>query len=162
MDTPIVQMPGYRYAEYLLVLNPHEDLRSRIISTRRQFAEAFQLAHPVLGKPHITLVKFSVWEMMEEKIIHRLKVAAMGTAPFKMALKDYGSFPSHTIYFQVTTKIPVQMLIKELKHAQRLMKSPDQEPHFIIEPYITLARKLTPAQYEQAWKEYAHRQFTAS
>ena len=162
MDTPIVQMPGYRYAEYLLVLNPHEDLRNRIITARGQFAEAFQLAHPVMGKPNITLARFTVWEMMEERIIHRLKVAAMGTAPFKVVLKDYGSFPSHTIFFQVTTKAPVQMLIKELKHAQRLMKSPEQDPHFIIEPYIALARKLTSAQYDEAWKEYAHRQFTAS
>jgi 2'-5' RNA ligase len=162
MDTNLMTMPGYRYAEYLLVLNPHEDLRQRITSVRKDFAEAYQTGKPVTGKPHIALATFTVWEMMEEKILNRLRVAAMGAPPFKVGLKDYGSFPSHTIYINVTTKIPVQNLVKEIRQAQRLMKSPDHDPHFIAEPFITVARKLTPAQYESAWKEYAHRNFTAS
>jgi 2'-5' RNA ligase len=100
--------------------------------------------------------------MMEEKIINRLKVAAMGTPPFKVVMKDYGSFPSHTIFINVTTRLPIQQLIKEVRQAQRLMKSPDHDPFFISDPYIAIARKLTPAQYETSWREYAHRSFTGS
>ena len=162
METELMNMPGYRYAEYLLVLNPHEDLRNRITAIRKDFAEAYQTAYPVTGKPHITLATFKVWEMMEEKIINRLKIAGMGTAPFKVVLKDYGSFPSHSIYINTTTKLPVQQLVKELRQAQRLMKCPDQDPHFLSEPVITIARKLTPGQFENGWKDYAHRSFTAS
>lgn len=154
-------MPGYRYGEYLLVLNPHEDLRNKIIHIRKEFSVNHQV--PALGgKPHITLVKFTVWDMMEEKIINRLKVIAMGTPPFKMALKDYGSFPSHTIYIDIPTKISVYNLVKELRTAKRIMKSPEYEPYFITEPHLTIARKLQPAQYEKAWLEYAHRSFTGS
>ncbi len=29
-----------------------------------------------------------------------------------------------------------------------------------MEPYITIARKLLPWQYEKGWLEYSHRQFT--
>jgi 2'-5' RNA ligase len=162
MDTNLLSLPGYRYAEYLLVLNPHEDLRNRIISIRKDFAEAFQTTASAAGKPHITLARFIVWGMMEEKIVNRLKIAAMGTPPFKVTMKDYGSFPSHTIFINVTTKLPVQQLVKDIKQAQRLMKSPDHDPYFISEPYIPVARKLTPAQYENGWGDYSQRSFTAS
>ena len=47
--------------------------------------------------------------MMEERIINRFKTVAMGFYPFKVELKDFGSFPSHTIYINVTTKEPVRL-----------------------------------------------------
>lgn len=157
----MLSMPGYRYGEYLLILNPYEDLRSKILNIKKEFSVNHQVPASG-GKPHITLVKFVVWDMMEEKIINRLKVIAMGTPPFKVALKDYGSFPSHTIYITITTKVPVYNLVKELRTAKRMMKSPEYEPYFITEPHLTIARKLNPAQYEKAWLEYAHRNFTGS
>lgn len=155
-------MPGYRYGDYLLVLNPHEDLRNRIKSIKQEFYENHNVPSALGGKPHVTLVKFRTWEMMEEKIVNRLKVIAMGTQPFKVLLKDYGSFPSHTIYINITTKLPIQDLSKELRSAKKLMRSPDNDPHFLTEPYLTVARKLTSGQYEKAWLEYSHRQFTGS
>ena len=54
------------------------------------------------------------------------------------------------------------MLVKELRTAKRLIKSPENEPHFINEFYIPLAIKLAPAQYEKIWSEYRYRQFTGS
>ncbi|MEO7307107.1 MAG: hypothetical protein ABIR78_00790, partial [Ferruginibacter sp.] len=45
--------------------------------------------------------------------------------------------------------------------AQRLMKfDNDNKPHFILEPHLTIARKLLPWQYEQGWLEYSHKHFT--
>jgi 2'-5' RNA ligase len=77
-------------------------------------------------------------------------------------LKNFGSFPSHTIYIAVTSKIPVQNLVKEIRsEGQRLMKlNEDNKPHFIIEPHLTIARKLVPWQYEKGWLEYSHKHFT--
>jgi 2'-5' RNA ligase len=86
----------------------------------------------------------------------------MGSTPFKVELKDFGSFPSHTIYINVTSKLPVQNLIKEIRtDGKRLMKlNDDNKPHFIMEPHLTIARKLKPWQYEKAWLEYSHSHFT--
>jgi 2'-5' RNA ligase len=113
-------------------------------------------------KPHISLVNFTQYEMMEERIINRLQVIGLGYHPIKVELKDYGSFPSHTIYINVTSKLPVQGLIKQIRsEAQRLMKLNDEhKPHFIMEPHIPIARKLQPWQYEQGWLEYSHKHFT--
>ena len=107
------------------------------------------------------MVNFLTLDMMEEKIIQRLQSIAMGIAPFKIELKDYGSYPSHTIYVNVISKLPIQHIIRQLKEAQRLMKlNNENKPHFIEEPHIGIARKLKPWQYEQGWLEFSHRQFT--
>ena len=91
-----------------------------------------------------------------------LKVIAMGHHPIKVELKDFGSFPSHTIYINVTSKVPIQNLVKGIRsEAQRLMKlNEDHKPHFILEPHVTIARKLQPWQYEKGWLEYSTKHFT--
>jgi 2'-5' RNA ligase len=154
-------MPGYNINEYLLVLSPHEELGHRIRHIREEFGTKYKAAVAKYTKPHITLVNFVSLAMMEEKIIQRLQVIAMGIAPFKVELKDYGSFPSHSIFINVISKLPIQGLVKELKEAQRLMKlNNENKPHFIDEPHLIIGRKLKPWQYEQGWLEYSHRQFT--
>ena len=155
-------IPGYRVYEYLLVLSPHEELWNRIMKVKENFATEYKSDHARWGKPHITLVNFLQYEMMEERILNRLRTVAMGYPPFKVELKDFGSFPSHTIYINVTSKLPVQDLIKEIRtDGQRLMKlNDDNKPHFIMEPHLTIARKLKPWQYEKGWLEYSNSHFT--
>src|SRR5882672_10161098 len=161
MKQIIQTMPGYRVNEYLLVLSPHEELRNRIMQVKKEFGETYRAAHAGWGKPHLTLVRFTQLAMMEERIVNRLKTVAMGYHPIKVELKDFGSFPSHTIYINVTTKEPVRELVKEIKEVQRLMKlDNDNKPHFIDEPHLTIARKLLPWQYEKGWLEYSNRHFT--
>ena len=160
---PIINtIPGYKVYEYLLVLNPHEELRNRIMQVKQHFFDKYQAAAAVHGKPHITLVNFLQYEVKEERLLNRLKAIAMGFHPIKVELKDYGSFPSHTIYINVISKLPVQELVKNIrKEAQLLMKlNNDHKPHFILEPYIGIARKLQPWHYEKGWLEYSHKQFT--
>jgi 2'-5' RNA ligase len=161
MNTNILQMPGYRLNEYLLVLQPHEELRGRIHKIKQDFGDRYKAASALITKPHITLLRFMQLEMMEERILHRFKTAAMGFYPFKVELKDFGSFPSHTIYINVTSREPVTRLVRELKPFQRLLKyDKDHTPHFMTEPHLTIARNLAPWQYEKSWPEYSHKNFT--
>jgi len=157
-----ITMPGYRVYEYLVVLDPHEELRNRIVQVKKDFFEVYKASTAIGGKPHVTLVNFLQYELMEERLVNRLKTIAMGYYPIKVELKDYGSFPSHTIYINVTSKLPVQNLVKEIRaQSQRLMKlNDDNKPHFIMEPYIVIARKLLPWQYEKGWLEYSSKHFT--
>lgn len=162
METIINSIPGYRVYEYLLVLSPYEELWNRIMKVKEDFAEQYKSDYARWGKPHITLVNFVQYAMMEERIVSRLHNIAMGFPPFKVELKDYGSFPSHTIYINVTSKLPVQNLVKNIRtESQRLMKlNDDNKPHFIMEPHLTIGRKLKPWQYEKGWLEYSHKHFT--
>ena len=162
MKTIVSTVPGYQVYEYLVVLNPHEELRHKVILLKKEFFEKFQASTAIGGKPWLSLATFTQYQMMEERIIHRLKTVAMGYKPFKVELKDFGSFPSHTIYIAVTSKLPVQGLVKKIRSGtQRLMKlNEDNKPHFILEPHITIARKLLPWQYEKGWLEYSNRHFS--
>jgi 2'-5' RNA ligase len=162
MKTIVNTVPGYRVYEYLLVLSPHEELWNRITEVKKKFAQDYQSEHANGGRAQVALVNFVQYEMMEERILNRLKMVAMGHYPFKVELKDFGSFPSHTIYINVVSKIPVQTLVKGIRsETQRLMKlNDDNKPHFILEPHLTIARKLKPWQYEKAWLEYSNKSFT--
>jgi len=162
MKSIINSIPGYRVYEYLLVLNPHEELRNKIMQVKQHFADTYEAKTALYSRPHITLVNFVQYEMAEERILNRLHVIAMGFQPVKIELKDYGSFPSHTIYINVTSKLPIQQLVKEVRsEAQQLMKlNNDHKPHFMLEPHLTIARKLLPWQYEKGWLEYSHKHFT--
>ena len=163
MDTrSLIRIPGYRYNEYLLVLSPHEELWNRIKKLKDEFAEKYKSDHSRWSKPHITLVNFVQFEMLEERIVNRLKTITMGITPFKVELKDFGSFPSHTIYINIESKQQVKNLVREIRPAQQLLTlNKENKPHFIDDPHLTVARKLLPWQYEEGWKEYCQRHFTA-
>lgn len=160
MINEMPSVPGYRLCEYMLALQPHEELWNKIIKVKKEFAETYEAPSAEWGKPQITLLRFSQLQMMEERIINRLKMIAMALPAFKIELKDYGSYPSHTIYINVESKIPLQMAIRHLKTAQSLLKTKEHKPHFMDNFFITIARQLLPWQYEKGWLEYSHKHFT--
>jgi 2'-5' RNA ligase len=146
--------------EYQLILNPHEELRNRILQLRAAFAEGYQ-APSLAGKPHVTLVRFTQLALMEDRILQRFRTIAMGYCPFKVELKDFGSLPTHSIFINVTSKLPIRGLITEIRDVQRLMKlDKENKPHFLDEPNMLIARKLLPWQYEKGWLEYSNKSFT--
>jgi 2'-5' RNA ligase len=160
MEQAMLSLPGYRMCEYLLVLHPHEELRNKIYNIKKEFAEKYEAPSAEWSKPHISLVKFKRLQMMEERIVNRLKMIAMAMPAFKVELKDFGSFPSHTIYINVETKIAIQLLVKHLKTAQSLMRTKEVKPHFVDNSHITIARQLLPWQYEKGWLEYSNKHFS--
>ena len=162
MKNIVNSIPGYKIYEYLLVLNPHEELRNKIMHVKQQFYDTYKASSALYGKPYIVLVNFTQYEMFEERITNHLKAVAMGFHPVKIELKDYGSFPSHTIFINIVSKVPVQDLVKQIRtETQRLMKlDNDNKPHFMLEPHVNIARKLLPWQYEKGWLEYSHKHFT--
>lgn len=127
---------------------------------KKDILEKYDNGFLVNRKPVIRLARFFSYQMMEEKLINHFKIAGMAMPPFKVTLKDFGSFPQHTLFVNVDSRVPLQMLMKDIKSAKRLMRSPGQAPSFTNEFNIPLAIKLTPLQYEKMWEEYRRRQFT--
>jgi 2'-5' RNA ligase len=158
----MIQHAGYKQYEYLVILNPHEDLRKKISGIKQEFAVQFDAPTARWGKPYLALARFKQFAMMEERILAHLKVVAMGHYPFKVELSNFGSYPSHTIFINVTTKEPIKNLVRKIKPWQRLLKlDDDNKPHFLDDPVFTIARQLKPWQYEKAWPEYQQKHFTA-
>ena len=152
--------PGYRLNEYKLVIPLPDALQQKISGIRTEFGQHFSYK-PDQGRVHISLVMFSQLEMMEDKITQRLKSISMGEAPFKVELRDYGSYPSHTIFIKIATREPLKKLMRSVRDIQNILRTDKQhKAHFLQDPVISIARKLKPWQYEKAWLEYSHRQFT--
>ena len=152
---------GYSVAEYLLVLTPREDLWQTIVNIKSDFARTYN--HPMASftKPHLTLLKFVQLETAEVRIVKRFATICATQPPIKIELKNFDTFPSHTIYINVTSKVPILHLVKALKEAQPLLKyDANFKPFFITEPHITIARQLVPWQHEKAWHEYSHASFS--
>lgn len=162
MNQTGIVMPGYRRFEYLVVLHPHKELSDKIAEIRRDFYREYKMAGVPSSKSNLALVKFVQLEMVESRIINRLHTIAMGFPAFKVGIKDFGSFPSRTIFANVTSKVPIQNLVKTIRtEAQKLMRyDPEKTPHFILESHFTIAAKLKPWQYEKGWLEYSHKHFT--
>lgn len=162
MDTKsLIQIPGYVYNEYLLVISPPPVLLEKIKKVKHEFYEKYQAENVLWGRPHIALIHFIQFEMMEERVVNRLKTIGMGYTPFKVTLKNFGSFPGHTIYINIESQLPVKNLIKALRPAQQLITlNKDQKPHYMDMPHIMIAGKLLPWQYEKGWPEYQHKHFT--
>ena len=146
--------------EYQLILSPHEELSNRIRQIKAVFQETYQTA-ATSAKPNLTILRFTQLALMEERIVQRLRTIAMGFCPFKVELKDFGSLPTHSIFIQVTSKLPIRGLVKEVRDLQRLMKlDKEHKPYFVEEPNLLIARNLLPWQYEKAWLEYSNKHFT--
>lgn len=162
MEHSLQSLPGYEVFEYKIILSPHEALLKQVMDIRKTFSDKYQVEQPVTSLPEITLVHFKQVKAFEERLTNRLKIIAMGSAPIKVEIKDYGSYPSHTIFLNVTSKLPITNLVKKIRHdAQKLMKlDADNKPYFIMEGHITIARKLKPWQFEKGWLEYSNRHFS--
>ena len=148
-------------SEYLIVLSPHEALWQEIMDIKKMFAQAYDCPFAYSTKPHVTLVNFIQHRPVEDRLRLHLRKIISTLSPVKIELKDYGSFPTHTIYINITSKVPIVNLVKALKPVQQLMKlDKENKPFFITEPHLTIARKLEPWQYEKAWLAYQHLNFT--
>ena len=147
-------------AEYLLVIQPHESLWHEIRSIKEKFAIDYSCEQAKKGLPHITLARFKQFQATENRIRQSLRNNARTITAFKVEMNDFGSFPSHTVYINILSKIPIMNAVKALRQAQKFMKiDKDNKPHFITEPHLTIARKLLPWQYEKGWLEYERAHF---
>ena len=154
-------MPGYRVNEYKLILPLPEAIWQKVSRLQSEFSEKYKTPFSRTSRPHILLSQFTTWQMMEEKILHRMQSIAFGLTPFKIELDGFDSYPSHTIFIKVASRQSVKEMVREVKDGQRLMKMNQQaKPFFSDDPHISIATRLKPWQYEAGWNEFSHRQFT--
>lgn len=155
------RLPGLHIYEYLLVIDIPKELRDRIVEKRVELTEEYQITQPMPGRPHISLARFGAMKMMEERIIQKLQLIASDEKPFVVDLQNYGGYPMHAIFIQISNQQRVLQLIKNLKQTRRLMKAAGEDPYFLEDPNIALAGRITKEKYVEAMKEYNHKKFSA-
>jgi len=149
-------------AEYLLLIEPRKDLCEAITAIKKAFYKQYKAQDALSGKPHLTLVSYKQYTSFESRIIQKLRTVTKQLSPVLIELCDYGAFPTHTIFINVISRSAIQSVVKsirsELQHLMKLDK--DNKPHFIMEPHITVARRLKPGQFEAAWLACSHGSFS--
>ena len=156
----VFQMPGYRVHEYRLVVPLSESLQEKVQAIRKALHERHGVSFPFELKPSLTILRCHAFERMEARLMEKFQETAFSIKPFKVELKDFSAYPSHTIYIEVPTRDPFNELAKSLKKSKWLMNIPDHEPHFINEPHLIMAQRLKPMQFIKMWLECEHSSFT--
>jgi|SRR5690348_17279808 len=89
MNTSIIPADIYRcpYYEYLLVIKPTENVNEKILQVKEEFSKKFAVLQATHSYPHITLVNFFQFKMLENRLINRLNTIAMGYHPFTVTLR---------------------------------------------------------------------------
>jgi 2'-5' RNA ligase len=155
-----ISMPGYRIHEYRLVLPLPEALQEKVLAVRKNLHEKYKVKLPFELKPSLSLLKCSVYEQSEQRLLDQLQQIALSTDVFKVELQNFSAFPSHSIYVNVTTKVPFMELSKELKRCKRLMHVHGHDPLFISEPQLQIAQNLKPFQFIRMWLDCEHSAFS--
>jgi 2'-5' RNA ligase len=155
------QISSYSFAEYQLILKPHAELSDQIALLKREFSSNYNIP-TYKSSPNLTLVKFSLSEVAEKRLLTQLRSIAMRLPSFKMELRDFGSFPSHTIFIKVQSQEPIKEIQLALREIKSLTNIPDKRPHFLNDPFFSLAFKLPSIIYDKAWLEYKDRSFSGS
>ena len=148
-------------SQYMITLEPHEALGEEIRQLKKDFAAKYDCPAAAKGKPGITIARFEQYEMVEQRIIHRLQVIVAAQAAFGLELHDFGSHPTHSIFLNVTTQVKIVELVRSIRAMQQLLTiDKDHKVHFIKDPNIIIARKLLPWQYEKGWLELSNTHFS--
>ncbi|GGI24941.1 2'-5' RNA ligase family protein [Pedobacter mendelii] len=146
---------------FLVCLIPPISIVEDVDEIRNQISEQFDVFESLKRPAHITLcspLKISSLEQ-EKKFFNALENASY-FKPFTQVLKNFKSFPQHTIYIDVEqseTLMKLQSQIKvELKHIA-LISNKD-----VIQftPHLTIAFKdVKPLVYSLIMKEYKDKNF---
>jgi 2'-5' RNA ligase len=155
-----LMMPGHRIGEYRLIIPLSEALQQTVMQLRKDLYDRYRIPLPFELKPSLTLLHCHAYEGMEAKLSERIQQVATRSSAFKVELKNFAAYPSHTIYLHVATRSPFNELCKELKVVKSLTKIPDHDPHFVAEPHLLMAQKLKPFQFTRMWMDCEHTQFT--
>jgi 2'-5' RNA ligase len=153
---------GVSVLEYRLVLQAHASLWTQVLEIKAGFAARYKAAEKVRTRPFISLLRFQAPAMSQGRLLRDLRPILSRAHPFSVTIQDFGSLPCHTIFLQVISQNAIKALQASLKELKALMKIPDHNPHFIESPYLVVADRLLPWQYEQGWLEMSHLSFSGT
>lgn len=152
-----------RLYEYLLVLSPRGFIMDRLITEKKYFTGLIGNRDASDSLPHITLANFILSNLKHANIIFLLKSLAANSNCIKVVLENYKWFPHHTIYFDVKYKVDIKQLVRKITQTIRRHIKDDKNgypPHFILNPHLTLCKRMSPEEYEKSKIEYADLTFS--
>ncbi|MCD6066859.1 MAG: 2-5 ligase [Bacteroidetes bacterium] len=151
---------------YFIAIVPPQQVADELVAVKKEFAERFNSKAALRSPAHITLHMPFVWkEEKEEQLLETLAGFSYSAAGQKIGLKNFGHFGDRVIFIDVLkneTLVDLQQkLVQHAKEKLQLFNQSDSLRGF--HPHVTVAfRDLRKRFFEEAWKEFAGREYTAS
>jgi len=146
-----MEFHGLNLNEYLLIIEPENQIRQQIHSLKRLFKQRHRFENAIVSKAHLTLMRCLQYESYERLLARKLQAIAATVKPFGVELQGFGNF-GHTLYIDVKTVVPILDIVSNRKTELRpFVYNSKNTPFFVRRPHITIARSLTPAQCSSAW-----------
>ncbi len=162
--SPALGFTTQEHYEYLLVANPSEEVFKKVMTEKEIFSFCYKISVVKKTLPHITVADFLAKDSMEDTLIKWLQKIISNQYAFDVMLNNFSGFPSsHTVYARVQNHEPFKQLAASLKTIDEYVKSNGFPRAMLINhPHMTIAKRLQPAVYEKALKDYSQKAFNAS
>lgn len=152
--------------EYLLVFSCDPATEAAIGSIKQYFQKAYGCEQAVHLRPHLPLFNCIIHEYKLDRIVQGFEKVARHTGPFRIQLDGFNRYENGTFYVDVEAGASEQIngLTKTLRAEtiEHLSKWASGEFRFSTDPHVTLARGMTPAQVNNAAREWLHKKFRSS
>jgi hypothetical protein len=152
-----------RLHDYLLVVQPGDDVIEKILEEEQFFCEQYNHIHSSQFEPHIIIAHFLVKEVMEPTLVRWIQNICRLQNGFVVTLNNFGGFPPHAIYLRVQEPKPLIKLATAMKMIDSFIQSNDCPPIQITSrPHLAIAGNLPEHVYNKAIGDYAGKSFNAS
>lgn len=149
---------------FLVCLIPPISIIDDVDIIRNDISEKHRVFESLKRPAHITLynpVKISSLEK-EKRFFSALEDAAYSVS-FTQVIKNFNSFPQHTIYIDVEQNSGLMNLQRQIKSTLTPLKLLDEKNNFKFTPHLTIAFKdVKPNQYASIMEEYGDKNFKRS
>jgi len=168
MQTKLLPQPAMRFVpaetcEYLLVINPPNDVYNLVKEEKEHFYEAYKQRIAVKTLPHITAANFLAREQMEDTIIRYIHRVVGAKTEFPLLLNNFSGFAPHTVFIRVHQHRPFKQLAAELAMIDDYVRGNGLPAASLVSyPHLIIANKLPENVYRQAMMDYSQKLFHAS
>ena len=109
-------------------------------------------------------MNFVQYQNMESYLIRRFESLVRSFSPVKITLNGFGQYPIHTIYVKMEDdkKLSKMVKIMRMKLKAVLKGFETFRTTYLTDPHLTIARRMTEAQFDLAWAEWKKRKFNSS
>lgn len=151
----------YDLCEYLLVVSPPNWVNWEIEDLKQEFAGYNGEYLGLNAVPHISMLNLILHKSQEEEVVNRLKKRLSAIESFDISLNGFSFFDeSNTFYINVEEEGTLMglhnFLVADL-YVKNVLMSPANRN---FKPHLTIGRKLSDAQFRNAYHEFKNKQYT--
>lgn len=150
-----------RLWEYLLVISPPDYVKHSIGQIKKEVDIKYGSAYAVHSAAHISLLRFLLVKGFEKSLLSQLFSFLINKIPIEIILKNFDVFPRHTLFIQVKKNEQLNRLqIGLIRLVSFIGGGPGIKP--LKNYYMTIARNLSPAQFESVSEDFRHKELGTS